>query len=55
MALEANAYVRSSATSDGVVPNLYDEVAEKYLYEAEVLRPLCLDKSGMILNKPGKS
>lgn len=55
MALEANAYVRSNATTDGVVPNLYDEVAEKYLYEAEVLRPLCLDKSGMILNKPGKS
>ena len=55
MALEANAYTRTNAATDGVVPNLYDEVAEKYLYEAEVLRPLGIDKSGMILNKPGKS
>ena len=55
MALEANAYTVSDATTDKVIPSLYDEVAEKFLYETEVLRPLGADKSGMLLGKPGKS
>ena len=55
MTLDTNAYKRSSASNYGTVPSLYDEVAEKYIYEEEILRPLGIDRSGMILGKPGKS
>ena len=55
MAVEANAYLRPDATADGVVPNLYDEQAEKYLYEAEALRFLAIEKSAMIQGRPGKT
>jgi len=53
MALEANAYTTTTAGTDGTIPNLYDEVAEKYLYEKEALRPLGVDKSAMLLGRPG--
>lgn len=55
MPLNANAYKEATATADSTIPNLYDEVAEQYLYEREVLRPFGVDKSGMLLGKPGKS
>ena len=55
MPVSDNAYMSPDASSDGVIPNLYNTTAEKYLYDAEKLRPLCLDMSGMIRGKPGKS
>jgi len=55
MALEANAYERADASTDGVVPNLYDEIAEKYIYEAEKFRPLGIDKSAQLKSTPGKT
>jgi len=54
MSLETNAYKRANATSDGVVPNLYNDQSEKWLYEAEVLRPLCIQDT-RLLNKPGRT
>lgn len=54
MANDANAYERAESTADVTTPNLYDAAAEKYMYEQERLRPLAIDKSAMILNKPGK-
>jgi len=55
MAIDTNAYDRATSTSKGTVPTLYDEIAEKFIYERELLRPLGVDKTGMILGKPGKS
>jgi hypothetical protein len=55
MALDGNAYTVATGVSEGTIPALYDEVAEKFIYEAEKLRPLGIDRSGMILGKPGKS
>lgn len=55
MALEENAYKVADATSDGVIPNLYNEQSEQYLYEKEQLRPLGVDMSGLVKGKPGSS
>ncbi len=55
MTFEENSFTRTSATTDDLIPNLYDERAEKYLYDKDVLRQLCIDKSGMILGKAGNS
>lgn len=55
MSLETHAYKISDAGTDGVIPNLYDEIAEKYIYNAEILRPFGVDKSGMIKGRPGKT
>ena len=55
MALDANAYATADASSDGTIPNLYNEQAEQYLYEAEALRPLGVDMSAMIQGKAGNS
>lgn len=55
MSLETNAYTRTEGVAQDVNPNLYDEQAERYLYEAEKLRPLAVDVSSFLLNRPGRS
>lgn len=55
MAYEANIYNTTGAGTDSMIPNLYDELAEKYIYEAEMMRPLGIDKTAMIAGKAGSS
>jgi len=55
MALDANAYKRAAASTDGVVPEVYDERVIEHLYNAEKLRPLADDVSSYLLGKAGKT